>query len=101
MSINARIAGVSYTSNGWRLTLEPWNRDPPGQNVLFVENPPDPPERLSHLIGLHVWGDARSLLVGEEKFADRESYLSIRLVDDWALKVKHAHERQCGEHPPA
>ena len=83
MAINARIEGTSVMPDGTvRLTLGPWDDDPPGQQVLYVLNPPDPPEQMESVIGTHIWGGSGFIMIGEKEWAKREGYLDIRLNEE-------------------
>jgi hypothetical protein len=78
MSINAIVRRVQPMPDGKVLLfLSPFNGDGPGQNSLMVDNPPG---RMDGLIGTHIWGGARQIMVGTTKIADRVGYRHIHMV---------------------
>jgi hypothetical protein len=52
--------------------------DPPGQPYLHVMNRPCPP--LRGFIGVKIWGDCSTILVGDKKIAKRVGYTKIELL---------------------
>lgn len=82
MSIDARITGIRIKGSDVSLVLE--SRDgktPPGQPVIWVDNPPDPIRKISALLDGCIWGGSNDIMLGDTKIADRTSYTSIKLVE--------------------
>jgi hypothetical protein len=81
MSINAIIIRVKRLPDGMAdLELGPYSKDPPGQKVLTVINPPP---YLESVVGTHIWGSSGSIIVGETLWAKRIGCTMIRLVGEW------------------
>ena len=86
MSIDAIIDDVTYNDDGTadlKLRARDPRRSSAGQKSLTVLNPPEH-NFLSSAIGVAIWGNSSSILVGENLWAKRESYLSIRLLEKGA-----------------
>lgn len=86
MSIDARVVGISESSDGLRLVLE----DRPGggvagQPVLVIANAPErwAQSRLVDLIGCDIWGCGSLILLGHSRLAKRDEYQRIVLVEGW------------------
>ena len=83
MSINAVITGVTRLPDlTARLTLGPFNDDPPGQPSLILEG--GFPDNIEAVIGTHIWGNSAEILIGEKVWAKRHGYTAIRLVRNQA-----------------
>lgn len=83
MSINAIVSGVYWGENGeHRIELSGEERGQPQLN--FRE--PAPPD-VNLLAGQQIWGSANTIMLGETKIAERESYTAIRFVVPWIGKV--------------
>lgn len=65
-----------------RLLLEPRERaEVAGQRALTLVNPPTTdPQALAGLIGIDIWGNSSSIMVGEKRWAKRIGYGRIELV---------------------
>lgn len=96
MSIDARIAGVSFGSQfDVHLTLEKRDKyTPAGQQRLHVLNPPEPWQRLTVLIGCCIWGDSSHIMLGDYHIADRQGYTAISLRDNWEAIAKRGYFRK-------
>lgn len=85
MAIDGKVSGVQFSANGEaRLILE--SRDgytSPGQEILVVLDWPAGNTDLLYLIDKELWGNSSELMLGDEKIADRISYATIRLVENW------------------
>ena len=77
VSIDAIIDGVTSHSEGALLLL----RDPPGriagQKALIVLNPP--PAGFDAVMGMHIWGNSYSIMIGDREWAKRIGYSRIKL----------------------
>lgn len=83
MSISAVIIGSDIYEDGTvGLALGPYKDDPAGQSCLIVMNPPDNVDAFRRsVLGQQIWGNSSTIMVGDTKWADREGYTRIRLVD--------------------
>ena len=66
-----------------RLLLEPRSRKSvAGQRVLTITNPPTlDPDQLSAMVGVEIWGNSSSVMIGTRKWAKRLGYTKLELID--------------------
>jgi len=83
MSICAEIIDAICNDDGTvDLLLGPIGDEGPGQKVLTVINPPEDRQGFCKAIAFQkIWGSENQIMVGETKWADREGYTRIRLVE--------------------
>lgn len=66
-----------------RLLLEPRSqRGSAGQKALTIVNPPTiEPGKLEPLVGMEIWGDSASVMIGTRRWAKRIGYTQIELLE--------------------
>lgn len=87
MSIDARVRAVIHKENGGgRLMLEKRrvrHAGSPGQSELCYD---DAPYEVTSLNGTEIWGSDSTIMLGENKIADRDGYTGLKFVDRETFK---------------